>query len=251
MPFPESLAQRGAYILDQVRLGLYEIPWLPITSVYNGHAARFWVSGDAMKVDGVRVNVTAMLQQQIADIIGAMLPTPRIVDLIYMEADIVLQPMPMPITSSTVAMVDQSRKIDAAVVKVVGSIDAAKGRIVSTVGKTWVVANGLLTHPGMAENYGWHFRGATFGGKAWEVNASLAKDPVTGQYLRLIQGEGWFHSSSHTDYSQNALFVLTKAELDGATVDINSILSDPSLAPLANHNGVLRVLRQPNVAVTV
>lgn len=246
-PFPSTIPDREAYFLDRVRAGSYDVTWLPIASTHQGHMARFWVSGDAMKVDGVRINVSAYAQQQIADLVGASLLTPKLADLLYMEADIILPPMPRPITSSTEAMVDQSQKLDDAIMQAVGSLAAAQNRLVQTVGKHWVIDNDLLSHPGRAENYGWHFRGPSFGGLHGEATASLAKDPTSGAVLRLIQGRGWAHDMYHADYSQNCVLVLESCELDGQPSTLGAILTNADLAPLASHQGVMTVLRQPGV----
>ena len=242
--FPESVPEREAFFLDCVRAGDYEVEWLPISVSDGFHSARFWCSADALKIGGVRINVSATLQQQLADVLEASLLTPKLADLLFLEADISLPPMPMPITSSTKAMIEQSAKIDAALAKL--SVEP-KGKIVQTVGKHWVIANGLMTHQGRAENYGWHFRGNSFGGRPWEQAASGIVDVSTSASLRLIQGQGWAHNAHHVDYSQIACFVLQKCELDGAVVALETILTDPLLAPLASHEGVLQTLRQPGV----
>jgi len=245
--FPENLAQRNAYILDKVSKGDFHVDWVPVKSSANGHTATFWVTGDALKVDGVRVNADAITEQKIADAIGAMLLTPKLADLIFQQADIRLLPMPRPITSSSLAMADQSMKIDQAIISKVGSLDAARDKLVSTVGKHWVVTNELgKAGPSKAQNYGWHFVGV-MAGVPNENAVSGVTDPATGKAIKVIQGPWMAHGPTHTDYSQNVVLVSKTAEVDGRRMTMADVLSSPELAPLASHQGVVRTLRQPGV----
>lgn len=248
-PFPESLADRNAYILSKVSRGEYYVDWVPISSTAGGHTATFWVMGDALKVDGVRVMVDATTEQRIADMVGGMLLTPKLADLIFMQSNIRLPPMPHSAwvesgtMTTTAHMVEQSKLIDAAIVKQVGSIDDAAYKIVSTVGKHWVITNELgRAKAGKAQNYGWHMVGTS--GEAAVTNAI---DPKTGKPLRVIQGPGLAHDRLHTDYSQNCVLVAKRCIVDGRDTTLSAVLSAPALAPLASHQGVVRTLRQPGV----
>lgn len=246
MTFPEAGAAREAYIIDQVRQGRFEVEFATITSDYNGHHAEFQVFADALKIDGVRVNVTAQTQQIIADMTGCMLLTPKLADLIWVQRQVTLPPMPRPITSATAAMIDQSKKIDAALAK----LGNPKG-LICTVGKHWVIDNDLsetklIYGVHAAENYGWHFEGSSYQGISGEQIASGFKD-ANGHVYRLIQGRGWAHNASEVDYSQNCICVAIMCKVDGQDMDIRDLLRDPNLAPLASHNGVMKFFRQPGV----
>lgn len=245
MAFPTDIRQREQYVLDHVRAGKYEIDWVPIKSMNEDDEVTLWVSADALKVEGVRVNVTAETQQRVADVLGAMLLTPKIADLVWLQADLVVPPFPRQITSSTEAMVEHSRKIDNAVEALGG---APPGTLVSTVGKHWVVDN-LLTHKsvGTAMNYGWHFFGPSYQGIKGEPVASLEKDPKTGMYYQLIQGRGTRHDMHHVDYSQTANFVLRACHVNGEPAWLADVFTDDKLAHLVNVDGPLTVLRQPGV----
>lgn len=256
--FPESIPERDAYILSRIKVGDFDINWVPISSVINGHVATFWVSADALKVDGVRVTMTARGEQQAADLMGASLLTPKLADLMFLQADIVLPPMTRPLdvqngTMSTAkVMVAQSRDIDKAIIAKAGSLADAKDKLVSTVGKDWVITQALARKPEAGANYGWHFHGPKFANLSGEVMASLAKDPATGAYLRGLQGIGTRHDSiGHTDYSQNVRLVLNKVNVDGQIVPLATVLTTPELAPLASHEGAMTVLRQPGTPVLV
>lgn len=233
---------RDEAILNYIRSGDYAVDLRPITSTYSGTNATFFVFADALKIQGVRINASAQLQQTIADMLGCMLLTPKVADLAWMQATVRLPPFPRPITSTTEGMIQHSADID----KALSALRVPPDAFIQTVGKHWLIDNDLLLKPGKAENYGWHFNGASFGGIKGEVNASLQKGP-DGQYIRLIQGRGWAHDMTHVDYSQIVVLMSQMCEVDGQIMRTADLLRDPSLAPLASHQGVMKVLRQPNV----
>jgi hypothetical protein len=242
MPFPNAIPERESYILQQVLAGNYEADWNPIDSVIDGHTARFWVMTDALKVDGVRVCVSAELQQQIADRIGASLLTPKLADLLHAQAEVVLGPLPRSITSSTQAMLEQDAAITKAIETATGVPDGAKGVIVSTVGKYWCLDKQLETKPNKAVNYGWHFQGTTYKGiKGYPTASGEPK----GTYV--IQQPSTAHNAQHVDYSQVCVLVLKACLLDGQISSLADVLTNPDLAKLASATGPLKVLRQPGV----
>lgn len=241
---PNNGPDRDEAILAYIQAGDYTADLRPVTSKHNGKTATFYVFADALKIRGVRVNASARLLQTIADMLGCLLLTPKIADLAWMQATVRLPPFPRPITSSTAGMLQHSADIDKALAK----LNVPSTAFIQTVGKIWVSDNDLLTHSGRAENYGWHFQGPDFGGLKGEVNASLQKDK-SGQYIRLIQGRGWAHDMTHTDYSQIMLLMSQTCEVDGQSMETGNLLLDPDLAPLGSHQGVMRVFRQPGVPV--
>lgn len=246
--FPSLIPQREKYILEKVRAGEYDACWVPLYANNGTTLITFFVTLDALRIDGVRVIVSARLQQQIADSIGASLLTPKLVDMMWMAREVTLPPFTGSTTAmdSTAAMVAHSAKIDAALAKLGDPCG-----LIATLGKNWVLDNGLLpprTIHGfpVAMNYGWHFVGATHQGIGGEPTASRLQDPA-GRYLRLIQGRGTRHNLNHSDYSQICLLVSQRVLVDDRETVLASVLRDPVLASLANHSGVLNVLRQPGV----
>jgi hypothetical protein len=242
---PTATRERESVILQMVKEGSCDYTWSTITSEHNDHRADFSVFTDALKIEGIRVNVTAETQQLIADHLDAMLLTPKLADLLWMQRDTTLPPFPRGNTngmSTTQAMIEHSEKID----KALGAMSNPYG-ILGTVGKHWVIDNALATKVvGTAMNYGWHFVKDAWAGYS-EACASGAKDPNTGQIIRLIQGRGTRHDMQHVDYSQVCVLVHKVCTVDGTEMNLTDVLQKPELAPLASHQGVLRVLRQPGV----
>ncbi len=234
---------REDWIFAAVCAGEADFSFSNVVSSSSGRSARFSIFSDALKIGGVRVCVTAETEQKIADVLGCSLLTPKLADLAWEQRDITLPPFPRGNTngmSDTQAMLDHSAKIDAALAKI-NSVG-----LVGTVGKHWVIDNDLLKKPGMAMNYGWHFSGPNFQGIDGEPVASLLRSSG-GSFYRLIQGRGTRHDTHHSDYSQVCVLVKNVCEVDGDEYPLSHVLTDPELAPLASHQGVMRLTRQPGV----
>ncbi len=231
---------RDQWILDAIASGQATYEFAPVHSTYNGHEATFYIFRDALKIDGVRILVTAKLAQQIADLLDCSLLTPKLADLLFEQGTVRLPPLPrQPVTSDTKTMIAQSERIDKEIDKAGGD----DGGIIQTVGKHWVLVN-KINGTSKAANYGWHFEGKTFGGQKYEATVSIPGG-------RLIQGVGTAHNASHVDYSQNLVLVSNDVEVDGETVRLQDLLQDPEYAGLASHEGVLKVLRQPGVSGSI
>lgn len=244
---PEVGAERDTYILDRVVMGQYDtIPWATIRSTHASHTAEFNVMADALKFDGVRINVSAEVKQRVADALGCLLLTPKLADLMWIQRSVTLVPSPQKITSSSQAMNDHSARIDQQLER----LGNPTGLIV-TVGKLWVIDQLLAQKPQAAMNYGWWFEGQAFQGLAGEPCATLTRDPKTGQYYRVIQGRGTRHDRTHTDYSQVCVLVARQCTVDGVERDLEDVLGDEVLAPLASHQGKMTVVRQPGVPISV
>lgn len=234
--FPKDTkdASYNPLILEQIKAGNFEVTWGTIKSSIAGHTGEFRVFADALKIGGVRISVSAYLEQTIADMLGCTLLTPKLSDMIWQQRNVTLLPTPQPITSSSEGMIAHSKRIDAQL--------AAQGNpsgIYCTVGKNWVIDNDLLQHPGRAENYGWSFAGNSFGGQSWGAAVTPG--------LRLIQDRGWMHDPSHIDYSQDCVLVSKACLIDGQPANLVNVLQDATLAPLVSHQGPLKITRQPGV----
>jgi hypothetical protein len=230
---PTAGAARDAAILAHVTSGDYDaIEWSPITVQAGGHTGVFQVFSDALKISGVRINVSASLEQRIADLTDCLLLTPRLSDLRWLARNTTLPPFPQATAdmTSTAAMVQQSHTIEAAL--------AGKTRLIATVGKEWALVNALGTHPGRACNYGWHETAPKTG---------IPYVPGVTPQTHVIQGIGLEHDASWVDYSQKCVLASRFCVVDGQISDLATVLQDPVLSALASHEGPLKVLRQPGV----
>lgn len=203
------------------------------------HVGEFYVFDDALRIEGVRVNVSAQLEQKIADSLSCMLMTAKIADMRFDQANTIIKPRPRRITSSTQAMIDHSEDID----------DQLKGidrpGIVATVGKHWIIDNKLLRPrmPGMAINYGWHFKGNSYQG----IKGGLPVNYKNMPGVRMIQTRGSHHTLLHQDYSQICALVDRNCMVDNKPMDLAEVVQDKTLSNLVSHEGKMKLWRQPGV----
>jgi hypothetical protein len=165
--------------------------------------------------DHVRVPLGLPAALQVADAYDMMLPTTRMVDAIYAQADLRLSPRPMtpgPQMSST----DYFHRHDATLDGQLDDAGAAPGMLVAGHKKDVVIANRLARARGRVAIYGWH---------------RSAGDPI--QPLSTVHGE------YYADYSHGIRLVSRTAFLNGRPVDLRALLTDASYAGLLNSDGVL------------
>lgn len=212
-------AAREAAILEAVRAERHDpICWTTITVQDRRHTLEIDVPEDALRIEGVRVNVSARTAQQICDLLECILPTPRLVMLMHQQATVpvyVGPRAPDATMSTTATMVARSRDVDAA-------ICGRTGLVSQGAWKHWVLAPGATDR--RAANYGWMRAGS----KPW-------------------QSLGLQHNLDHTDYSQCWQSPRRACRVDGRQADLADVLRDPELAPLVSWDGALRVTRQPGV----
>jgi hypothetical protein len=241
MKFPDDIKEREQYILSRVQEGDFDLQWVPVTHIEAGKTIKLFVSSDVLKVHRVRVNVSATLSQQVCDLTGSMLLTPKIADIIYRNRDRTLEPLPQVITSRTDAMIEQSKKIDG----LLGGTNELE--LKDTLGKYWVLSNKLSGD--LAMNYGWHFADTSFQGMVGSSCASGLINSKNGAAFRVIQPPGLRHDRFHVDYSQVHRAVLKVCHLNGVETTLDKVFRDREHAFLVSHEGVLNVHRQSNVAL--
>lgn len=231
--FPEKLADREAYIESRVISGNFDAKWTDLTYSTLGRSVRLRVMDDALKIDGVRVNVSADLQQRLADYFDASLLTPLVADAIYAAAVRKITPCPMTISSSVASMIKHSEAVDKKM--------SSDSGLSATVGKHWVLDKKLETQPGKSCNYGWHFTGQSYLG----IKGFPAATQVAGNNVKVIQPNATAHDPHHTDYSQICQLVSQQCWVDDAEMRFSDILKDPILGSLVSHQGALKIDRQP------
>ena len=212
-----SLSQQG--IIEAVRSGRAQFTWAPLPG-----APGVSVTTDAIRVDGVLVPVSAATTAAIAEILSGALgknvvPTTALVeDLIWAGAGVHVEP-PLYDPSRPGAADIQVR--DTTIREYSALLDrqiersrslGASGPIVACVGKSWILSNLAIEHPGRAINYGMYRSDGLY-------------SSVTGGY-KLWQQPSWAHSPDHWDYSQTCRLALLEAG-----------------ASLPNHDGQLRATK--------
>ncbi len=172
-------------------------------SVGKTHQAIFYVAPDYLAVgtddDWARVPLTPMAAQKIADSFHCFLPTRKIVDLVYANATVRLEPVPMyAFRDSSVTMWQHHLIIE-------GQRKGRKGLIAGI--KKDVVLSGKITRdtkPNREAIYGWH---------------QLNGIPIQPLYSGHIN---WW-----VDYSHGIRLVYQKIKVDGKLMDYTDVLKSP------------------------
>ncbi|HUJ00999.1 MAG TPA: hypothetical protein VLY46_12220 [Usitatibacter sp.] len=170
--------------------------------------------------DFVRVPMGLSAALTVADAYGFMLPTRRMVDAIYRQAQVRLAPQPLPpgdAMRSTSYLVRHNEMIDAQRAATGAPLEAL------TAGdkKDLVLTKLLWSTPGRVAIYGWH---------------RLSGVPV--QPLSIV------HGARYADYSHGVRLVSSTAFVNGRARSLLDLLGDARYAPLLSDEGPLHDLRE-------
>ncbi len=179
----------------------------------------FFVSQDYLSVGNnhnwARINITPMAAQKIADSLQCFLPTRKMVDDIYKEAKIKLEPVPMyAFRDSTPTMYHHHLIIE-------GQRSGRKGLIAGI--KKDVVISGKISldaKPDRVAIYGWH---------------KLDGKPIQPLYTGHIN---WW-----VDYSQGIRLVFTKIKVGNKWMDYTDVLKNNLLKHLLCDEGLCDFFR--------
>lgn len=224
--------------------GQGQAEWAEVLSEKGGFKLYITVMRDALKVDGIRWAASARDLQEIADMLDCLLLTPKVVDLIWLQATLKFNSIVnhrLPGQSQTTIVANLTSDLYSKILDdKIRELGGDKDRLIDSIGKYWVLHNGLL-QPGRlygartACNYG------------WPSSEAVGRHGVTPGVL-VWQTPGFRHDDKHVDPSQVVRLMKRSARLvhpDGLAedVDLVELLQDPARAHLANHDGVLRYLR--------
>lgn len=223
--------ERDRLVLEAVGSCLVYCNWLPVTSSAGGHTATFQVCDDAARVeleDGsrFRVQVSATLAQQCADVLGASLLTAKVMDLSYQQAQVVLGATLLKPGADMVTTAKSKAWNQAVEQKRSG-----REGLIRDCGKAWILSNAAVG-PNGACNYGFYDKAAPY---------------VSPGGLRMWQTVGSKHDRAHTDYSQTLILMADYCEVDGQQMKIAEVLTNPELCALASYEGVLKDTRQRGI----
>jgi hypothetical protein len=190
------------------------------------HECVFKVLPDYLAVgsdsDFVRIPMTSDTAQRIADLTDTLLPSVKMVDAIYMNAGVKLEPQPKPASpqlGSNEYYLDHNRMIEhqrlEAGAKLAGLIAGHK--------KDLVITNRLNDNPDHLAIYGWH---------RMEDGKPVPIQPLTTVHLK-----------DYVDYSHGVRLVSKKAWVDGKATSTVNILRDPELSGILSDEGPIQDIR--------
>ncbi len=181
-------------------------------------SATYYVSPDYLCIgrdtDFVRMPPTPLVGQPIADALGCLLPTRKMVDDIYAQAEVKLAPSPISpatvdITRATTFYRHHQRVEEQRAGQTLGAL-------VGGIKKDVVITPQLESHPNRVAIYGWH---------------QLNGQPIQPLYLG--------HVDYYVDYSHGIRLVQQKMLVDGVEMSVADVLADPDLHVLLSDEGVV------------
>ena len=193
---------------------------ITVTATIGGNltTATYYVAPDYVCVghndDFVRVPMTPLIAQPIADALGCLLPTRKMVDDIWAQAVVKLEPAPVSPTYVNIMlatthyrhndMVESQRQ------------GYALGPLIGGIKKDVVITPRLVTDPNSVAIYGWHHLNGT---------------PIQPLYLG--------HEKAYVDYSHGIRLVRNQMLVNGQVMSVAAVLADPNLCVLLSDEGVV------------
>ena len=260
-------------VIEEVAEGRAHVSWSSVKSTYKEESLIIYVFRDAMKFDdvpaltwdwkpvskkspwytnevfdGVRLPASAEELQVIADLTGCMMLTPKVIDLIWLQAQLKFDPVlntarypGAPSTQRTIVAESHLHVVHQEIEKKITDLGGDQGQLIASVGKYWCLINRLSNLMGLrfgvrqACNYGWpssdgRYSGVTPGIKCW-------------------QEPGYRHDHFHWDPSQTIRLMYRRAKLihaDGRRewVDLHDIASSRYAGLIHHETNELTYLRQ-------
>ncbi|MCP5088635.1 MAG: hypothetical protein GY952_17740 [Rhodobacteraceae bacterium] len=163
--------------------------------------------------DFVRVPMGLPAAADVAARLGFILPTTKMVDAIYTQAQVRLPPAPMPPTSA-MQSTDYFWRHNRTVEEQISGAAQARSALTAGQKKDLVLSNRLHSKPGRVAIYGWH-----------RPNG------------KPIQPLSTVHGKNYADYSHGVRLVSMTAYVNGQPRRLSDILQDPRLAHSVNSEG--------------
>ena len=167
--------------------------------------------------DFVRVPMGLAAALTVASRFGFVLPTPKMVDAIYRQAEAQLVPQPMP-AGPEMRSTDYFWRHNQAIGGQRQALHVPLGTLTAGNKKDLVITNRLWRNLERVAIYGWQKRDG-----------------------RPIQPLSTVHGVRYADYSHGVRFVSNVAYVNGVAWSIYDILKDPHLAAMLSDEGTIRV----------
>ena len=201
---------------------------LPTLQDNSNRVVTVFVASDYLSIgsdeDWLLVPMSPLTAQKIADRLGCVLPTPRMVDAIYHAAKVKLPPRTLPPgpLMTTMAMFEKHSA------EVRAQLAQWTGELVAGHKKDVVICKGLSTSPGKVAIYGWHLTNG---------------QPIQPLYLG--------HSQTWVDYSHGIRLVSHRVFIDDQTNSLAHVLDDPDLAPRVSDEPLVGLPRYSTAPATL
>lgn len=221
-----DLAERENAVVAEVQRGNVPAFWRRFVAVRMGNAI-ISVSPDYLCIgddhDYLLTPLTPATAQAIADRLGCVLPTRRMVDAIHRAAPLKLAPSPIPPSPAmTTAPVFAQHNETVREQRAAALTAHPLGTLVAGHKKDVVITPQLAAKPDKVAIYGWH---------------RLDGTPIQPLYLG--------HTAKWVDYSHGIRLVRREVTLDGQPTTVSAVLADEKLCALLSDEGPIREPRYP------
>ncbi|MFN8575705.1 MAG: hypothetical protein U0354_02495 [Candidatus Sericytochromatia bacterium] len=183
------------------------------------HTAKISVMPDYIAIgsnnDFVRMPMSPITAQKIADKTGTILPTKKMVDDIYKSSEVKLNPQPLP-AGATMMSNQYYKKHNEMVENQISEKGVRQGQLISGHQKDVVITNRLDNKPTQVAIYGWHQKNG-----------------------KPIQPLSTVHENTYADYSHGVRLVSSTVIVDGKKMNIKDVLKDPNLSKLLSDEGAI------------
>jgi len=222
---------RDAVLAEEILKGnmpdfMRDLVPVTVSGVVNGRSIdiTLCVTPDYIAVgdetDFVRVPLGMSAAAQVADRLGFLLPTAHIVDRIYEQAEMRLNPSPME-PGAAMTTTSYFMQHNVTVTRQASSVGLYPAALVAGIKKDLVISERLRKQPGRVAIYGWHRRDG---------------DPI--QPLSLV------HEAAYADYSHGVRLVSRIAFINDRPVELAAVMQDPDIAAIVTGDeGQMRDVR--------
>ncbi|PID63155.1 MAG: hypothetical protein CR986_00355 [Ignavibacteriae bacterium] len=199
---------------------------IDFTKIINNktYKVRCFVALDYLAIgsdeDYLYIPITPSTAQFLSDKFNCMLPTKKLVDIIYNNSEIKLIPQPIPPSDKMTTMQVFFQHTDSIKKQIEEiNLDREENNIIAGHKKDIIISNKIYNHNRGFDPvviYGWH-RG------------------INNPIQPLYNG----HNSMYVDYSHGIRFIYNYAIVNGDTLSIREILKDSELSNLFSNEGVI------------
>lgn len=169
--------------------------------------------------DYVRIPTNPLTAQKLADLWGCVLPTKKMVDLIWRHASIKLAPRPLPPTAQMTSVEWFKRSNVAIQIQLAAESSFALGQLIGGHKKDVVITSKTFKTPKKVAIYGWH-----------QKNGVAIQGPGVN---------GSSHEETYADYSHGIRMIDSTVVLDGTEMSIFDVLKDTTLCKYLSEEGTL------------
>lgn len=219
-----SSEQRERAILNEIFIGnipsfLRQLKPVKLVHRYQGrvYEGYVYVTPDYLAIgsdnDFVRIPMTPITAQKIADKFGFVLPTRKLVNDIYNQSEIKLSPRPLPpgrMMTSNSYYDSHNRMIESQL------RDKNRTKLVAGHKKDLVITNQLIARPSRVAIYGWH---------------RAPSSPI--QPLSLV------HGNTYADYSHGVRLIGQIMQVGHYKMYVRDVLKDRKLSGMLSDEGAI------------